>query len=297
MLKAMGQSYINGFDSSVMVDENQQPTEAARNALQVFAQFQDADSAKFRKQLGPNAYEEYTFITKGQSVGKTSDMIRRDIETYRDSKGKFSATDWKEVGVGQDLSKRAYVTQLAKGITEQAPVGRVIGEYVHEYGIGLDLSLGDHDAAASYLYDHIQNKKVVYNGQAIHGAESINKQLKSHTLPQLLNGIQQGNANDMVGLLEMGMGNTDDENGIPIRTIFDKALQNSVTFDMAPDGGLWMDSSKFHSPVYISVDRLQTLERAMIERENTQAMNDAIKQQTNVKELLRMQHVDSRFNR
>ena len=224
-------------------------------------------------------------------------MIRRDIETYRDSKGKFSATNWKEVGVGPDLHKRDYIAQLAKDITKQAPVGRVIGEYLHEYGIGLDLSLGDHEAARSYLYDHIQNKAVVYNGQSIHGAESINAQLQSHTLPQLLNGIQQGNANDMVGLLAAGMGRTDDENGVPIRTIFDKALQNSVKFDMAPDGGLWMDSSKFQSPVYISVDRLQTFERAMIQRENTQAMNDEIKQQTNVKELVRMHEAANRFSR
>ena len=290
MLKAMGQSYINGFSSSVMTDEDQQPTEAARNAMQLFAQFEEKDRTKFRKQIGEDAYEEYLFIKQGQTVGKTSDMITRDIVAYTEAKGNsnYYAADWTKVHVGSgEMTKREFIRKQVKTITGSEPLGTDVGRYLEIYGKGLLSGKGDHQVAKDALYDAVQNKAINYNGQVIHGAGVINSILEEHTLGQLLDGMQTEDSNDMTGLLTVAMGRTDDENSIPIRTIFDRSLNNTVKFKVAVDGGLWMDSSKFQSPLYMSQELLHTYEKGLIQRENDVKLAEEIKQESAVTELLR----------
>jgi hypothetical protein len=63
---------------------------------------------------------------------------------------------------------------------------------------------------------------------------------------------------------------------------------------VAVDKGLWMDSAKFQSPLYISPELLQSYEQGLIERENTKTMLKEIEEETSIKELQRIQAVAPR---
>jgi hypothetical protein len=302
IVKHIGRSYVNGFMSSIMVDENQQPTQAAQNAMQLMSQFEAKDRAKFRTQLGDKAFEEFQIIKAGQSAGKPSDMITRDIKAAEDARGKqnYYAADWRSVGVygGEGgLNKREFIENKVFGLTGQYPTGTDVGDYLEIYGRGLEAGKGDHQTAHAALFDATKNKSAIFNGQVINNADKVNATLTDYTLPQLLAGIQRPDVNLMTGLLTVGMGNTEDENGNPIRTINDKALRGSVKFEVASDGGLWMKSPKFQSDVYVPPHHIQTFERVLKQQDNNKKLQAEIKEENFIKGAQKSIDAQQQFNR
>jgi len=286
LVKTLGKAYIGGYATEgSMVDENGQPTEAAQNAMQVFAQFESADRAKFSNQLGQDAYNEYQIISEGQQQGKTADMIGRDVAEYHKNieNNQYFAADWNDVGVGgkDGLTKREYMSNLISGFTKQNAEAGDIGDYLAVYGKALTASRGDHAAAKQAVHDATKNKAIMYDGVPIHGAESINKILPNYTVPALLDAIQQPDQNLMTGLIAIGMGKTEDENGIPIRnTKTYGELKGTMTYKMAPNGGMWMDSTKFQSPVLITPEHFHAMDNFIKQRSNAKQLKAEIEKQS-----------------
>lgn len=290
MVKVMGQSYVSGFSGPSMVDENHQPTELARNAMNLFSQFENEDKAKFRKQLGEDNYDEYLIIKDGQLSGKTSDMIANEIQAFHDAKGSQDlwATDWSGI-TGDGVSKRDYVSSLVLGHTNTAPTGVDVGRHMETYRKGLVHGKGDHGIAKDYLFDSLKNKSENYRGQVIHNADRINSKLENHTLPLLLEGIQDRDVNLMTGVIALGLGRTEDEAGNPIRTLDNAAIRGDVKFEVAADGGLWVQSHKFQHDVYLSTEMLQTFSKKLTQVENERKLGKQIKEETFIKQQLASQ--------
>ena len=287
MVKIMGQAYVNGFTGPQMIDENHQPTEMARNAMNLFSQFENEDKAKFRAQLGENAYDEYLIIKEGQLSGKTSDMITNEIQAFKDARGTQDmwATDWSDI-TGDGVSKRDYVAGLVLDYAGSAPTGIDVGRHMETYRKGLTHGKGDHGIAKDYLYDSLKNKSANYRGQVIHNVDKINSKLSNTTLPQLLDRIQDPDINQMVGLFTQAMGSTEDENGVPIRTLDNPAIAGDVKFEVAADGGLWLKSHKFQHDVYVSIERLQTFDKMVTQQDNSNKLGAEIKEATFIKQKL-----------
>ncbi len=273
-LKVMGQSYINGFTSDRMTNEDGQPTEAAKNAMQVFAQFEQVDRAKFRKQIGEDAYDEYSIIKDGQLAGKTEDMIKSEIKEFKEAAGNRDmwATNWDVAG---KLNQRDYIVQLVQNMTQQAPSGRDVGIFMETYKRGLDMGKGDHARAKDYLYDKVRNKSEIYRGQVIHNADRV--ELENHTVPQLLEAIQNPENNLATGLISLGVGNSENENGNPIRSFNELG---DVRFEVSDDGGMWIKHHKFQHNVYMSPERIKTYEKKVTQNKNEKALEAEIQKES-----------------
>ena len=259
-----------------MTDEDGQPTQAAKNAMQVFAQFEQVDRAKFRKQIGENAYDEYSIIKDGQQAGKPEDMIKSEIKEFKEAAGNRDmwAVNWDVAG---ELNQRDYIVKLVKNMTEQAPSGRDIGVFMETYKRGLDMGKGDHTRAKDYLYDKVRNKSELYKGQVIHNADRV--ELENHTVPQLLEAIQKPENNLATGLIALGVGSSEDENGNPIRS-FDEL--GDVRFEVADDGGMWVKHHKFQHNIYLTPERIKTYEKKVTQNKNEKALEAEIKAQSKI---------------
>ena len=278
-LKIMGQQYVNGYGSTGMVDEkNHQPTELAKNAMNVFAQFEQEDRGKFKTQLGETAYDEYKLIQHGQQAGKTSDMIEEDIRKFHEAVGNKDswAVTWDITGEvdGKSVSRRDYVSKLVTDVTKQYPAGRDVGTHMETYMRGLTLAKGDHRLAKDYLRDSVKKKASLYKGQAIWGADRINSALETHTLPMLLQSFEDPLNNISVGLIAAGIGKSEDAAGNPIRTF---AELGPTEFEVAVDGGLWIKNAKFTRNLYVSIEKLQEAEALVIQNRKTKDLEDTMK--------------------
>ena len=275
--------------------ETHQPTEAAKNAMNVFAQFETEDRAKFIKEITPEAYAQYTIIKNGQLAGKTSDIIQRELSEEMESRGKsdIHSSDWRAV-TGKDTTKREYVSGLYKDITGQNPQGKSVGELMEYYTTGLKNGKGDHDYAKQYLRDMVDNKSENYLGQPIHGATDISSQLTDHTLPQLLAAMERDDVNLMTGLITSVMGNTGNEEGNLISKLSGPELSKSVQFDMAADGGLWIKSLKFQNDIYVSVEMLQSAERVVVQRNKVNQFEKEIRESSQ-KEYQKIENITQKY--
>jgi len=277
-VKTLGQSYINGFAGINMVDENDQPTETARNAMQLFAQFEQEDRAKFKKQLGADAYDEYSIIRDGQTAGKTSSMIESEIADFKEAAGNkdFWAVDW---NLGKNQSKRDFITEKIVNMTGQQPSGEDVGRYMETFNRGILLGKGDLQRASDYLYDSVKNKSANYKGQVIHNADKINGTLTDHTLPQLIDAIQHPDNNLATGIIAQGIGMSENADGNPIRA-FDEL--NNTRFDVAPDGGLWIKNHKFQHDVYLSPERIKVYEKKVVQNQKEKELEARIEKESEI---------------
>ena len=276
-LNIIGQQYVNGFASAGMVDKDGQPTEIAKNTMNLLAQFEVEDRDKFRTQMGDKAYDQYKLISEGQQANQTKDMIDENIRMYAESVGNKDAwaTEWTGVLGESGKTRREFVSGEILGLTGQLPTGRNIGTHMETYNRGLTLGKGDHKYAKEYLASSVKNKSSNYKGQVIWNASTINSQLKSHTLPMLLDAFEDPKNNVSIGIIVMGMGSTENAEG----ESFTKLSQLGHTeYSVAVDGGLWVKNPKFSKNVYVSIEKLQSQEAYIIQQNKTRALE---KQRTN----------------
>ena len=267
-LNIMGQQYVNGFASKGMVDEDGQPTEIAKNTMNLLAQFEVEDRDKFRKQMGDKAYDQYKLISEGQQANQTKDMSDENIRMYAESVGNKDAwaTEWTGVLGESGKTRREFVSGEILGLTGQLPTGRNIGTHMETYNRGLTLGKGDHKYAKDYLASSVKNKSNNYNGQAIWNADTINSQLKTHTLPMLLDSLEQPSNNAAIGIIAAGIGSTENAEG----KSFTKLSQLGHTeYSVAADGGLWVKNAKFVQNVYVPLETLQRLEEYVTQNKET----------------------------
>ena len=273
-LKIIGQQYTTGYASSAMLDENDQPTEVATKTMDLLSQFEQKDLQKFQKQMGEH-YDDYLLVKEGQQGGLTSGMIKEKIDAFHESIGNkdMYAVNWPE-SLTQGKTKRDYVSQLVEDYTKSYPTGTDVGRHVETYLKALTHAKGDHRQAKDALRNSVKNKSEVYNGRVIHNADKINDQLEKYTLPLLLTQMERPENNASIGIIAAGLGGSEDANGNPIRTF--KEL-GQVDYEVSVDGGLWVKSPKFISPVHVSSNTVKLLEEYIIQNQNEIAMEKQIK--------------------
>jgi len=267
-LKRSLETFINGWQGTL--DENGKLSEvgnAALESINKFAQYEDT----FINLVTPANYDRFQIITSGFNVGKTGDMIQKELDEFKANKGKRDAlgVDW---GLKGDETKRSRISNIVRNTTGEYPTAGALGKYMLDYDRGITVSLGDTKQAERYLNNIITNEGINYQGMVIQGGQQLDI-VTDFTFEQLMDGAQvaTGNSASLLTPYLKALG----VEGTPTSVKDVRGLDITATED-----GFIIDSYEAQAPVRISQETMMLWGETLKQRNKFQQLRDEKKRQS-----------------
>lgn len=267
LIKNALNTFIAGFDQETL-DGTGQPTPELLNkfnSIGILAQ----DTKRFIDNVGKDQYKDWLLIQKGIRAGRTSHMIRRDLDQYQENKGKLDTwkIDW-NVPSGESM-RDVTADKIASWNGGVYPDNKSLSQYMESLRDYTFIEGGDTEAAWDRLRDEVKSDAITYDGKYVAGGNTF-ENINGFTLPQLLDGA--GEENLLVGVLESGLGDTTtQENPEPIRKLSEL---KSYSLEIIPGmGGVYVDTPDSKEMIHIPQSMLQLVADSM---KQTNELNEAI---------------------
>lgn len=160
-----------------------------------------------------------------------------------------------------------------KATDGESLTGENIGNMMQIYKTGLLLGKGDHKTAERYFKDVVGNKKTTVLGNVIHNADGTG--LKDYPLPLFIK-----EADSLLGgYLPTILGNTENEKGEVIESLYAPELAGTLRITVPPQGGLMIDSIKGIQAVHIPKEKVVEFEAVLKQK----AEDDQLAKEINLK--------------